>query len=54
LAADGDGAAMDGIGVAAGGGGGVELHCTRTAPATVSVTIGHTSIGDERLLLDLI
>jgi hypothetical protein len=53
MVVDGDGAVMDGVGVAAGGGG-AELHCTITAPATVSVTIRHASIGDERLLLDLI
>jgi hypothetical protein len=53
MVVDGEGAVMDAVGVAAGGGG-AELHCTTTAPASVSVTIRHASIGDERLLLDLI
>jgi hypothetical protein len=53
LVTDDDCMATDGGDVAAGGGGG-KLHCTRTAPASASVTIRQAWTGDEPSPPDLI
>src|SRR5829696_8288139 len=53
LAAEGDGVVTDDGDVAAGGGGDGEVHCTRRAPATASVTMRQLRSGDAPSPLEL-